>query len=70
MQSPNNSIHFAHFCCNEFIPLEKKIFWLLFKPGRDRLLDLGEVLCFHFMDSILVSGSLWYAQVSSPVTKR
>jgi len=48
----------------------KKIFWLLFKPGHDRLLDLGDVLCFHCMESILVSGSLWYTHVSSPVTKR
>ena len=26
LQSPNNKIHFAHFYCNDFIPLEKKIF--------------------------------------------
>ena len=26
MWSPNNSIHFAHFCCNDFIPLGKKSF--------------------------------------------
>jgi len=35
-----------------------------------KFLGLGEVLCFHCMDSILYSENLWYTQVSSPDTKR
>ena len=30
----------------------------------------GELGCFHCLDSSLVSGSQWWIQVSSPVTKR